>query len=268
MQKNEKKEKLNNKYLVFLLILLVGLAILILLSLNFTSTYKFKENSNSINSKVIYKQDNLNEKKHLAEEIKDNVEAKVLDTKKEIKNEVINMDNSCKALFEFVQDYYQLKLKVDEGANFTKELLDLNKYNINSEEINQSLKSLLAFSSANNKGEYFKAKFSSLIKDLYRLNTPSSNIISDFIRKMFFVRPIGDRAIANGGFDMEVALIEKSLKNDNLVEALVHINNILNVSDSLKKFKSELENKLAINEALIKLDNIILSKLECEVVGK
>lgn len=277
-KKEEKKVKLSNKPWALVSILFVGVAILILLSLNFTSTYQFKGMLNPIDSNATYnkvKLNNLNKSEDKqakqAEEEKEEKEAEervALDIKKEIKNEVINIDGSCKDLLSFVHDYYQLKIKIDGGMSFTNELLELNKYKIKSDKINQHLRSLATLSSANMKNEYFKLKFNSLIKELYRLNNRSPNIISGYIRRMIFIRPIGDRAIVNGGFDMEISLTEKALIDNKLDEALIHVDKLPNNYEDLKIFKTELQNKLAINETLKQLDNIISSKLDCDVVGK
>lgn len=265
----EEIKKPAKKHFLFFILLSLFILLLFVLSMNFSSTYQLKENvkeSPVINdSQEEYIENSQTEHEEEANQNDQSVahkkETSRLSTKTNLKK-----DKSCGSLLNLMRDYYNMKLKIDQGKDFTNELEKLAKYKINSQSINENLENLSGLIKFNMDEDYFRIKFHSVIRDVYLVKQKHKYDILFFLKGMLFIRPVGDRAIENGGMDMEVALVEKALLARNLSKAYEHLINIPNDnSKSLQIFKDELENKLRIKNDLKHLDEI--NKLDCDEVS-
>ena len=258
-----KQEKLSNKSLILVLILTLGIVALILLYLNFKFTLSEHKNYPVTLEppilKEVAKQDVMEEKKPQP--------APTIEQKPDLVKE---NKASCKDFVELLQDYYQMKLEAEKGKDFTNELMELNQYVIQSTEIIKHLSALANLSSNNKREEYFGIKFNSLIRDIYNIEKHQVDVwsLGYYIRKLIFIRPTGERAIDKGGLDMDIALTEKLLVENNLAAASNQITKLPNHLESLKELQLELENKLAIKEHIFHLDKLFSSKIDCNIVSK
>ena len=257
----EDKKKSNAKYFFLGIASFIAIAFLVLLSMNFVFTYKIKgisdqEHNIASETKVESTQNSDHSKKNVTSEDPPAM------------NDIQKV-SSCSELLSFIQYYYNMKLKIEQNKDFSNELEQLNKYKIKSEDVNKHFADLSELVNANMGDDYFRIKFNSLIKDLYIRKKDTDNALYSYLKKMIFIRPIGDRAVSNGGNDMEIVLAEKSFAEGKLNIAWKHINKITDISSkALDDFKVELENKLKIRQNLEYLDKIFISKLDCHEVSK
>ena len=256
-------------HLLFFILLSLFVLLLFVLSINFSSTYQLKESPVINDHQEEYIEDAHNKIKAKHEE-EANYNAPTVAHKKETSSlspkTDLKKDNSCGSLLNLMRDYYNMKLKIDQGKDFTNELEKLVKYKINSQSINENLENLSGLIKFNMNEDYFRTKFHSLIRDIYLVKQKHKYDILFFLKGMLFIRPVGIRAVENGGMDMEVALVEKALLARDLSKAYEHLINISNDnSKSLQTFKDELENKLRIKNDLKHLDEI--NKLDCDEVS-
>jgi len=184
-----------------------------------------------------------------------------VDFKKEVPEQEILI---CSETSYFIIDYLKLHLKAEQGLDFAKELLDLRKHLVKSKTIKKILNDLSNVSSQNNTDSYFAPKFNSLIKTLYIENEESSNVFSYYLNKylnhLLFIRPIGNRAIKNGGFDMNITLAYKSLLKNDLEKALEYIEELPNKENRLLELKQHLITRIYIKNSISQIDDAL--KLE------
>jgi hypothetical protein len=242
------KNKITN--ITFISILCLGILAIILLSLNFK--HQLKDTEQTPKESILQQEES--KPINIANETKDSTQ----------KNHQI--DNSCKDMLSFIQDYYNMKIQAEEGSDFSYELIELNKYKIKSSEIQKHLDILADLAKLNAKQDSFKKQFNQLIRDLYTLDNSENNSFYNLLIKIIFIRPIGERAIANGGFDKEIALTEKALMSNDLNEAKLHIMNLPDKLESLKDLQIQIQNKLSINESIESLGKILISRIDCNEV--
>jgi hypothetical protein len=167
----------------------------------------------------------------------------------------------CNESADFIIDYYQMHLKANQGYDFSMELLNLNKYSIKSEEIKDILNSLVYIAKNNIDDHYFCTNFTSLIKSLYLEDKKSTNIFSHYLNEYFghllFIRPIGNRAITLGGFNMNMMLAENALLDNQLEKAEEYIDKLPNKQTKFNEFKHKLKIRIYIKNSLSKIDSII-----------
>ena len=270
--KEEEAKKTTKKHFIFFSLFSLFILLLFALSMNFTFTYQFKENTKNSTAdyKDIKKAGDKNINRENPKEISSKMEVNSVENEEENLHkpvkEKLKKDKTCGSLLNLMSDYYNMKLKIEQGKDFTNELEAIAKYKINSDSINKNLEILSGLIKFNMDEDYFRAKFHGVIKDIYGFKQEHKYDFIRFLKNMLFIRPIGDRAIYNGGIDMEVVLVEKALAMGKLLDAYEHLTNISNDnSKALEAFKMELENKLRIKYNLNHLDEI--NKLNCEEVS-
>lgn len=242
--KNQIKDKeisYNLKFITFILVLVAFIIISIFYFYNKSEVKKILPN---INSEVTHNSsvNKNNAKNNIEEQHKNN----------------ITFDQSQ----DFIIYYYQMHLKANQGKDFSNELLALNKYSPKSKTIKDILNSLVEVAKENEKDSYFYNIFTSLIKSLYLENRNSDNILSYYLNIYFghllFIRPIGNRAINLGGFDMNIILAQNKLLDNQLEEALEYIEKLYSKLEDFNAFKQKLKIRIYIINSLLKIDSLLM----------
>lgn len=268
MQMTDKQNKIaikpsSNKLWVVCIMLILGGGILVALYINFQLTYKVDDINQRI-SKI-----GSNQKKVIELSKNPHPIQKELPPTKETINvqpkEKESLSDPYLALYDFIHDFYKIKSIAEKGKDFTQQLLDLKHYTISSEELTQHLDNLIDLASCNKQINYFKLEFNNIITTLYQQPSHYSFInINDYI----FIRPIGERAIENGGIDKQVALIEQALSQNDLEKVDEHLQDLPQDINSLNHFKVNVKKKLAIQDELNKIEEILLNKQNINIVSK
>ena len=262
--KKEIKKPAKKHFLLFILFSLF-IVLLFALSMNFTFTYQFKENIKEPTAAHESEKETTTQEEVIAQEKSTSLDHKEKTSHASVKTK-LKKDKSCGDLLNLMRDYYNMRLKIEQGRDFTNELEAITRYEISSDSINKNLEVLSGLIKFNMDEDYFRTKFHTVIKDIYIAKQEHKYDFIRFLKNMLFIRPIGVRAIDNGGIDMEISLVEKALSIGNLPDAYEHLINISNDnSKALESFKVELENKLRIKYNLNHLDEI--NKVDCDEVS-
>lgn len=265
------KKDPNKKYIFLGVLSFIAVIIIILLSINFNYKIKSTLNSSQNNSKSPYINPVLPK---ISADTQVNNNNNLIEKEETKPNNKNNQDkereSSCKQLLSFIQEYFNLKMKIAQSKNYTEELMKLKDYKIESVDVSNHLDELASLVDFNYSKEYFRDKFKPLIKEIYLNKYKDGAFLTQYIKQVFFIRPIGNRAIAKGGNDKEIVLCEKALYEGDLSKAIHHIKAINN-SDNLINFidfKTALENKLKIKENIEYLDKLFINKLNCSEVSR
>lgn len=261
----DRNNESNKRYMLLGLSSFVAIIALVMLSINFTFTYKLKGDTTNENTSISTSNipiNSLNENKNNVPEANKNTEI-IHNTSKET-------NNSCSILVSLIQEYFNLKLKIAQSRDYSEEIERLKLYNIKSPEVNNLFDELAFLVDFNKNEDYFREKFKPVIKEIYLMQNENNNLIAKYFKKTFFIRPIENRAIANGGNDKEIALAEKFFSEGNLSRAFIHIRALSNLDQlaDFRNFKIELENKLRINSNIEQLDKLFINHLNCNEVSK
>lgn len=252
----------SSKLWVVYIMLVLGVGILVALYINFQLTYKVDDINQKI-SKLDSNQKKANDFSKNSSPIKKDIPS----TKKVINSqpkEKEPLSDPYLTLYNFIQDFYIMKERAEKGEDFTIQLLDLKRYTILSDELKQHLNRLLNLAPNNKKKDYFKLSFNKIIRTLYQRTHDSSFFnINDYI----FIRPIGERAIENGGIDQQIVLIEQALIQNNLQKVDDHLQNLPKDLKSLTIYKSNVKNKLEIQDRLSQIEAILLNKQNSNIVS-
>jgi hypothetical protein len=250
---NEPTDKVNKpqkKYITYCLGFLLGIILTVALIFHFKSTYE----SNFTTEKALPKLPEIT-----LEPSKSISSLQELSPPSQL---------ACNKDANFILAYYQLKEQAKQGKNFSNELLELNEYQINSNQVKQIFSKLSNLANQNTEDSYFKDKFSSIIRQLCNENEKPANIITSYLNEyfnqLFFIYPFGNRAIKNGGFAMNIELAQQKLIKNNLQAAIPYINELDSQLPEFIEFKQKLINKIAINAYFEEIDK----SLEIEAEGK
>ncbi len=269
-ERNYKASKwFSNKSFVLSLFFIFGIVVLVLLYVNFKFTYQFS----GINQQIAALDSNQSELKQVSEQL--------LSSKSQVSNltnapivalpvVATQQEQPCQALLHFTQGYYQMRLQAEQGENFNSKLLELNEYVVSIVEINNNLSALSSLASKNIEDSYLADEFNNLVRDLYG-NEYSNSLWRNYLKKLIFIRPIGERAIEKGGMDKEIILAEYALAQKNFIDANSHLENLSKYLEAgnlrkLQEIQLILQNKLAIKEAFISLDQLLAKQYSCSIV--
>ncbi len=267
---NDKVSKwFSNKTFILSLLFIFGIVVLVLLYVNFKFTYQFS----GINQQIAELDSNQLELKSVSEQLlssKNQLYNPIDPSKAALPTVVTQQGQPCQALLHFTQDYYQMRMQAELGKNFSSKLLELNEYVVSIAEITNNLSALTSLSSKNIEDIYLVEEFNKLVRNLY-INEYSNSLWRNYLKKLIFIKPIGERAIEKGGMDKEIILAEYAFAQKNFVDANTHLENLSKYleADDLKKLQEiqlALQNKLAIKEAFINLDRLLAKQYNCSIV--
>lgn len=244
---NSSIQKRNYKIIGFSLILLIGLAILSILYIDFEHSYKRIELTETKNiTPPALLEPSMSNTTPLVPTLQTNIKPIAVEQ---------SSDNLSKL-------FYQMRIAADQGKDFSQEAQKLDKFKTTiSPEFDILLTELEALSARNIEDEYFRHSFANMLHDLYRLRHQKTNIIhssiDNFFDNLLFIRPTGERAIKHGGFDMDVALTEQALAQNNLELAQSYMKKITNESEEFKILLLKLDSRIKIKNDLEKLNKIL-----------
>ncbi|MEK6734247.1 MAG: hypothetical protein AABY27_03985 [Pseudomonadota bacterium] len=250
MSENEQKSNSGNK--VLNKNILLGLVILVTLAIAGFLYFDFSQKvSPPVNKEI------------KASSLKDNAKPKEQEENPVVNEKRIKIESkiACNELVQFMQEYYQMKVIANSGEDFTGELVELKKFKIKFNEIDEILTQLEGLAKHNKTNEYYKKLLNDITRDIYSCNFP-------YLKNMIFIRPIGQRAIDNGGIDQEIVMIEKYLADNDITSAISSIEKIKDEKNRFETLKIELDCKAKIMSYISMLDQIINTRLSCEVIGK
>lgn len=263
-QSTIEKKYSNSKLWIVYIMLVLGVGILVALYINFQLTYKV-DNINQKISKMNSNQSNISNLSKAYSPAQNSIPI----TEENILNKGSKEEEPFFEPYvvshEFIQDFYLMKSRAKKGDDFTAQLLELKRYTISSNEIKQCLNSLLNLAPNNKKEAYFKVGFNNIIRDIYQQHY-KSNFLN--LNNYIFIRPIGERALENGGLDQQVVLIEQALTQNNLQKVYDHLHKLPQSIESLANFKQEIENQLTIQNRLDLIESILLNKKNSNIVSK
>jgi hypothetical protein len=268
MQMTDKQSKVktkspNRKLWLVSIMLILGIGILVALYINFQLTYKVDDINQKI-SKLGSNQKRISELSKTSAPIKKDI-ASTKETISTKPKEEGTLSDPYLALYDFIHNFYKVKSSAEKGNDFTPQLLVLKSYIIHSDELKQRLDKLIDLAPHNKPVNYFKAAFKDIVITLYQ--QPNNSNFLD-IHHYVFIRPIGERAIENGGLDKQVVLIEQALMENDLQKAENHLNDLPKDIKSLNQFKLNIKNQLIIHDELIKVEEILLNKQNKNMVSK
>lgn len=159
-----------------------------------------------------------------------------------------------------IKIYYKMRLKADQGKDFSADIDLLLSSDFVDDEIRKKLEELLPFAIKNYDEPHLANQFNQLIKKLYMFNCQiKNNSLSKLhciLTKLIFIRPIAYRAITNGGIDKEIIMIESFLSAKDLHNAKLILDTLDYNVDDFISFKQNLNNKIIQNDLFTELDNL------------
>lgn len=268
MQMTDKQNKVkikssNRKLWLVSIMLILGIGILMALYINFQLTYKVDDINKKI-SKLDSNQKIIANLSKPADPVKKDISS-INESLSSKPHEEESLSDPYLVLYEFMHNFYKMKSSAEKGNDFSPQLLDLRSYTIYSDELKQHLDNLVELAPHNKEVNYFKEAFKNIVTTLYQ-QSDNSNFFD--INHYVFIRPIGERAIENGGLDKQVALIEQALIDNNLQKVEEYLSDLPQDIKSLNHFTLYIKNKLAIHDELIKIEEILLNKQNSNIVSK
>lgn len=268
MKKNNttstESEKEHNKgNLVNILVLLVGVISLILLSMNFISNYKFVSITNPISYREPIQEIKNNDPPKLEIEA-----SSTSGTTEEKINVVTKIEDKCYNYLTFLQEIYNLRPLIEKGDNYSHIMTSITQYSLSNNIIQDNLDILSSNASLNMPKDYYLDQLRNSIKSLYKEANQSDYKIANFLSNLFFIRAIGERAIAKGGIDMAIYESEQALIKHDFTKALKHLNDINSKIQDFNQLKEQIAARVNMENAFQQIEKLLLEKVDCSIVSK
>jgi len=177
-------------------------------------------------------------------------------------------NQTCKPLLSFLRLYHHMVVQIYHGKDFSDVLFELKQFKIEHNNIINNLENLSGLNNLEN--EYFKVKFSYISRNLYQTKeegSPLYQYFGHYLKKLFFIKPIGERAKHSSEIDKEIAFAGDALEKNDYISAAQYIKNIPQ-TEELKDFEQKLQTKITIIQSIENLDKAIFSELNCAMIGQ